>query len=433
MIEDQFLARWARVKVVALELQSQFYMQSTNEIQIKYRVLSISLRRFHENPIVYCDLLSMLDALDLYQDYSNTLEKHLKSWLTPESLKNGFTYSKTSLCHTIQYNTEGKGRSKLMNYLGEPKGATHLLGTIAELGKFISTALFTTSNRPRPSFLIMWTTAVFSVLEHSLATSNIDDMAFSRIEELLFDLGMISDEYEPKRLLFSTAFEEKRMEILCTVKEILESSDLNTWEVSEGTERGGIAGILGRKVSIEKSAKAGKETLDTHFNMAACHVSAQAQSVIEIVYTTLNEMVESDPSTNIESWMLAKACLDLVRLQEPVEPSGCSARSLIRYNDCNYIAHHLSTIGIVYQTYLPKQHTSFVFLDQVSPFYSVGQEALQTIMNHQYNAIDAFYQNADNSFESSNVKAAFLLKSLSKSWKVWKVTDVSVSLKKKLS
>ena len=75
-----------------------------------------------------------------------------------------------------------------------------------------------------------------------------------------------------------------RSEILSTVKQMLSIEDCKTVHVEDGTERGGLSALLGKKHGSTKT-KSGQEEFSNCFKLISCHISLQAQSIMEINIT----------------------------------------------------------------------------------------------------------------------------------------------------
>jgi hypothetical protein len=86
-----------------------------------------------------------------------------------------------------------------------------------------------------------------------------------------------------------------KLDVLMTVKSILLDEDVNTVLVEDATERGGLSGVLGKKYGTSVSKKGQNQYLND-FKLDSCHVSCQVQSVVEIIYSTLNQMAPGQDS-----------------------------------------------------------------------------------------------------------------------------------------
>ncbi len=176
--------------------------------------------------------------------------------------------------------------------------------------------------------------------------------------------------------------------------------------------------------SHHKPQKAGQETVSDTFILPTMHVSAKVQSisriiytnfVVEIVYSLLNDMILPATMRNAELWTTAKSCLDLFRLQDQVTLSHDSAvKSMIMYNDCVYVSHHLSTLGTQFQEYLPEKIHNYCFLDLIPLFNQVGQDALLKELDYQATVITSYFSLPD--FDACVSNCLNHVKTLSKHW-----------------
>ncbi|KAJ3355253.1 Centromere/kinetochore protein zw10 [Kappamyces sp. JEL0680] len=152
------------------------------------------------------------------------------------------------------------------------------------------------------------------------------------------------------------------------------------------------------------------------------HVSAKIQSIVEIVYSTMNEMCMPANMENAELWSIAKASLDLVRLQEQIVQSPDSyAKSMVTYNDCIYVVHHLCTLGAQFQEYLPLEVRNYCFLDLVPLFTQMGEQALSLELLYQKELIGAFFQLPELEICVSN--SVNHIKSVAKVWRLLSATE----------
>ena len=106
----------------------------------------------------------------------------------------------------------------------------------------------------------------------------------------------------------------QKLEILSNAKEILDSADKNTCEISDGTIRGGISGLLGRKYGAQDGkTKVGQEGIDFDFCAPKLHVSNQAQSLMDMVYQTLDQISPTPSTRDLELLYTSRDLFDLYR------------------------------------------------------------------------------------------------------------------------
>ncbi|TPX43680.1 hypothetical protein SeMB42_g04632 [Synchytrium endobioticum] len=200
---------------------------------------------------------------------------------------------------------------------------------------------------------------------------------------------------------------KRRNELLRVARDILLSDDTNTYLVTEGTERGGVA-FLTKGTKEGKSAegpsdkrengkfmggKDGVEVNDSSIKLPAMHISVQAQMLMELVYQTLLEAEKTeDQQSAIELFFCARDLVDLYRaitpqhLADVIESS--ITRAMIFYCDCEYIVHHLITLGYQFATKLPPPVKSYgTFVDLVPSFRKLGEYYFRNQLRHQRDVI----------------------------------------------
>lgn len=406
--ESRFLKKWAKIESIALQLKDQFFEIGNNEIIVKCRISQLSYRKFHENPIDLDDVLSILQSLALNMQFSAKIHLDLVEfgWVSFDCLKRGFSVHKTSSKVIMGKNDEDQNSS-----------SSNLILALETFVKFLSFNLFTSSNRPDEEFLFNFMNSMVDVVESNPLT--VDRDAIYEIEHILMDNGFLVEDYTIHLDMQTTKNHALDLSTLSTVKQILESTDFNASQVSEATELFGLSSLLGRKINQLKF-KEGQESVDRNFHLPVFHVSVQAQSVMEIIYSTLDqinsELVDTEQAA---IWCRAKSCLDLVRLQEKVIPSDSScSKSMIRFNDLLYFAHHIATIGTPFKERMGINLREHSLLDLAPFFYELGKECLRNEMQWQLNEIDGFYTGDLVDLDFCNSKCLRHLQSVSKRWKV---------------
>ena len=75
--------------------------------------------------------------------------------------------------------------------------------------------------------------------------------------------------------------------------------------------------IIGKKIAVssghEQPFKEGKESIDPNFKLQKYHITVQTQSIVEIAYSTLNEMNPTPCPENMEYLHTARDVFDLFR------------------------------------------------------------------------------------------------------------------------
>jgi hypothetical protein len=110
--------------------------------------------------------------------------------------------------------------------------------------------------------------------------------------------------------------------------------------------------------------------------------------------------------------------LNLCRAILPVKKGLKSAsRSMITYNDCIYICHHLSTIGYQFNKLADHQKSMSCYLDEIPLFYKLSQKILKNELNLQRDIILNLFCRRD--IESNTIDAASHLEQIARIWRVY--------------
>lgn len=88
-------------------------------------------------------------------------------------------------------------------------------------------------------------------------------------------------------------FRKQCTEMLVTVRDLLQSDDTHTVQVTQSTERSVL--MHSKKEGCVKSGKEGLESHQTHIlSLETCHISIQTQTMVEMVYQMLQGVDPSD-------------------------------------------------------------------------------------------------------------------------------------------
>ncbi|RKP09481.1 Centromere/kinetochore Zw10-domain-containing protein [Thamnocephalis sphaerospora] len=274
-----------------------------------------------------------------------------------------------------------------------------------------------------------------------------------RFEKELRQLGLLLPNERPLSTFVRRAEEhyllKRRTELLEAARDILMSDDRNTVFVQpllafeSGTfQREGKASA-GKTPADGKMIPGGKEQLDTEtmpFVFAACHISVQTQTLVDLIHQTLDQAVlATEPNDAVELFCCARDFFHLHRAIIPVhwadELASSPARAAIFYNDCQFIAHHLLALGYRYSKPLAKAlHSMATFIDLVPTFRSLGQEQFRRVLVAQrdqavaYITITGGFQGLDIPERRDRIEAAFKHTAqhclqLARSWKALLAAD----------
>jgi len=179
---------------------------------------------------------------------------------------------------------------------------------------------------------------------------------------------------------------------------------------------------------------------DNSFKLPTCHISVQTQTIVEIAYQKMNEAIESDELNAIEAFYNVRDLFVLFRAIMPIyhqdEIEFIPSKSMLFYNDCVYIAHHLLTLGHHYQNKLryPLDSTA-TFIDMVPAYRNLGQMYFKKQLRRQRDKIlnDVKEINGfkdlsdDNKLENTETvvrNIIYQFDNLSKDWKIILANEV---------
>ncbi|KAI8894994.1 hypothetical protein BC833DRAFT_602809 [Globomyces pollinis-pini] len=379
ILKDEFITRFAKLKSILKQLEARMFILKPKECVINKRITHLDHIKFHDNSVGLDDFYSCLEALDLYQDFIEKWTDTITlNWIDELLIDNQICLSKSVNCWTLRIDKVDKLSESI---------ETHSIQNLTELAQWISTVMFTKTHRPPDHLLLNWSKKVSESLKALFVkagdTSITPEMiqCIQAFEVCLMDFDMLFHDYFP--LIDMTLFKRElkrtfHLDTLTTCRDILKSSDTNTVYVTDGTERGGLSAIMGKKygsIASNGTGKMGQETVDKNFQFKPCHVSVHIQSVMEIIYGILNEM-KPQSIHNLESWYTVRDILDLFRGITQLRKNITTAQSMVIYNDCIYVVHHLSTLGYQYQDMLPEEFKFMTLIDNVYLYYDLGKRFL---------------------------------------------------------
>ncbi|TPX54936.1 hypothetical protein PhCBS80983_g05687 [Powellomyces hirtus] len=205
--------------------------------------------------------------------------------------------------------------------------------------------------------------------------------------------------------------EKRRAELLTLVRDILQSEDQNTVQVPGPLERGDIFATSSEVKAVKgenpaattgkgSEGKDGLEIADATFKLGPCHVSTQAQTLVELAHQTLDEVEETDTSGKIDAFYCARDIFDSYRAVMPVHHGDAleniPARTMLFYNDCEYISFHLLLLGYRYSKNQPYPLNEMgTFLDMVPSFRKMGEGYFRNQMRKQRDKLLAMIAEAE--------------------------------------
>jgi hypothetical protein len=336
------------------------------------------------------DFLVALDAFGVTWSFLDSLiERIVEEWI-PMCFKGGKLEVKRIQNNFVMSGTLSSNQDiKKLNL-------SIIKSNIIHLAEFISNHMFKQLNE---ELIDKWSLALSKELQQlSIIRSDQDEIQsmVKNLEVELLYLNYLSPANIPllNCNLEKEILKTKKIEILVNAKEILDSHDKNTCEISDGIMRGGFGSLLGKKGSMDTNNvyKAGKEQADEDFCVPTMHVSNQAQSLVDMVYETLDQISKSKNPKDIEYLYTARDLFDLYRAIVSVDgfiSITLDNTQMMTLHDCKFLAYQLNTIGHQYSELIESlSKDPFSFLDGVSMFHSMGREVfteslMYIIKSHQ--------------------------------------------------
>ncbi|KAJ3244298.1 Centromere/kinetochore protein zw10 [Chytriomyces hyalinus] len=468
-LKRDMLAKKAHLKHIFDELyRTAFFYSCENDISelvITFRITVTASAKYHDSPVFLISLIQSMNSAGLLTDYLTIFaESFIKNFID-RIIKNAaseLSMSKTKLNATIRF---GNVKGMISNVPHSKPDAFKIFDQIFKITHYLRECLLgaeeTTEWTPENQLFV---NILFPLLMDTLRTNllipSIPDNrdAMNTYPEFLNELRRFDERLKADRLCFPENMEldmfagnarlqcarKRRAFMMIGIREIIESEDQNTYEVEEATERGSIKslysakmGMAGNKTISEsapgKTTKTGLEMNDISFRLPKCHVSVQAQTLVEQAYQILTEASTMDPETATELFYCARDIFDMYRAVMPVlhedELLNSPTRAVLFYNDTEYICHHLLTMGYQFQDRLPPAINQFAtFLDMVPFFRNMGESYFRAQMRKQRDIVQMHVSNAqgfsnltdDARFETVErcIKQALShLNSLSRVWK----------------
>ncbi|KAJ2886051.1 ribosome biogenesis protein ytm1 [Coemansia aciculifera] len=430
LLQMQYLKKRSALKAELNYLMAEMYQindagSSVVEMVVSYCVMSNYDDVPYENPVMLGDLFFALTNLDLYRDKMDVLADALiHRWFIPllRNPNESLAVSKVKLFATINIGAYTASASNRGN--GNEAGVTlsHCAlvrdkwSTVLD---FIRDEMFHDVSIDEDHTVVyeylgskLWT-ALCPLLHESLLVplvpADIDDIGDTQhmvplleLEERWLELGLIAaDQLSIKdsiRALLQTYVSKRRRDLLTTVASILATDDANTVVVGGD---GPVTDMLcdyalssgGKKGS---SAKGGKgafastgfdEDCDSSLAFPRCSISVHAQTLVEFARETIGFTANSDEEAKTAA-LYFHAVRDAFALYRCLMPCQWSAalladpkRAFVMYNDCEFICHHLSTLGFRYQEKWPHVlRASATFVDVIAAYHTLSKACLSPLL-----------------------------------------------------
>ncbi|ORX81531.1 Centromerekinetochore Zw10 [Basidiobolus meristosporus CBS 931.73] len=427
LIKEHYIKKKSSLKFRLDELYNSALLftnkNRVSELMVNFRLSAAHTAKYYENPLSLNDVFTAFSVMNTLHTKLKIMAKTIIDRFVQPILENPnheLTVQKSKFHVTLRYGSiAGGGKSREAS--ADP---TKVFQRLVMLGEFLKKYIFVSDsddNEDGSMYMqlfgkIWWQDVWDLVLPRCLALTIPGDRdqlaAYDGITEiaLAFEKKMTELGLIPEDSCFISSFvkniyvhyaKKKRSELLATAREILLNEDYNTVEVTQGTERGGIAALGGgkgkqqsanpSKPGLEQTGFNGKEGLeagDEGFALPTCHISVQTQTLVEMVYMTLAEAENAPKAGAIELYLCARDIFNLFRALVPIHNADAieniPLRSLIFYNDCAYITHHLLTLGYQHKHFFPSPlDQTGTFIDLVPYFRNLGEGCFKNHMKRQ--------------------------------------------------
>lgn len=235
LIIELFTARYATITSILNQLK-MYHFESENEIKVATRIDSLVGRDMHENSVTLEEFLIGLEITMRFDDFVDfDLSPHLIDRWIPK-IFSGCTI-----------NVKPWQNLMILERIPDAEPCLNrVIESLIEYSKFVSNHAFTPEKRPTEAFVDKWSELISESLKILFLNgkkqlSDIEIDAVKKLEVALMTQDMLSPQYFP--LIDTVAFDQevvksRKLEILATARDIIESSDTNTCEVNQGTIRG---------------------------------------------------------------------------------------------------------------------------------------------------------------------------------------------------
>ncbi|KAI9501056.1 Centromere/kinetochore Zw10-domain-containing protein [Coemansia spiralis] len=225
------------------------------------------------------------------------------------------------------------------------------------------------------------------------------------LEETWLELGLISSDTlyikDSIRSLLQTYVSKRRRDLLTVVASILANDDTNTVIVGgEGPVTDALSDYSGsgkrtngKKAGKKAAGALGSGALDDYEDDSGsllfprCSISVQAQTLVEFARETIGFTEDDDANTIPLYFYAVRDAFVLYRCLLPrqwatelvVDPK----RAFVVYNDCEYICHHLSTLGFRQrERHWPDvMKESATFVDAIASYRALAKSSLSPLLN----------------------------------------------------
>ncbi|KAJ2004617.1 ribosome biogenesis protein ytm1 [Coemansia thaxteri] len=425
LLHSAYLKKRAALKAELDYLMAEMYQindsaSSVLEMVVSYCVSSNYDGVPYENPVMLADLFFALANLDLFREKMDFLaDAFVGRWFVPllRNPNESLTVSRVKLFATINIGAyAASSGSSGSRPGGEPALEAHcalVRDKWSTVLAFIRDEVFHDVSIEEDHGVVyeylgtkLWT-SLYPLLHESLLVpmvpADIDSIGDTQhmvplleLEEKWLELELITADQlflkDSIRSLLQTFVTKRRRDLLTTVASVLASEDANT--VVVGGE-GPVTDMLceyARGAGGKKSGKKGvvgagfDEDCDSSLSFPRCSISVHAQTLVDFALETVGFTVGDDSKA---ASLYFYAVRDAFALYRCLMPSQWSAtlqndpmRAFVLYNDCEYICHHLATLGFRYRDRWPAVlRSSATFVDVIAAYRALSKVCLSPVLS----------------------------------------------------
>ncbi|KAI8824780.1 Centromere/kinetochore Zw10-domain-containing protein [Fimicolochytrium jonesii] len=437
------------------------------ELRAATRLLATIGQNYFDSPIKSYDVLVAMERMGTLDSAIRRLSKRLISTIVTHIINHpseDINVTRTRIALSIRVGFTPKSLHEV-DTKHDRKTVSRILASVLKLAQALKEDVLSaplSSEHSYDAFRVfakIWGHDLCDELVRSCLTRSIPDnqAAFDEYATLVEDvqgfdqgmrnLGYFEDDKNPL-VQFVAKIQrhyahKQRSELLVLVRDVLESDDRNTVQVPGPLEKDIFATTSETKAAKEQTSgsnpngkggqKDGLEIPDMDFKFPTCHVSVQAQTIVELAIQTLEEVTDAPDAAKLNAFYCARDIFDAYRAILPVHHADSlendPGRTMLFHNDCEYISFHLLILGYRYHKNLPYPLTEMgTFVDLVPSFRKMGEGYFRNQMRKQRDILLAkvadaqgFHNLGDDerceTVEEAIKATLYHLQTLSKAWK----------------
>ncbi|KAJ2855163.1 ribosome biogenesis protein ytm1 [Coemansia erecta] len=185
------------------------------------------------------------------------------------------------------------------------------------------------------------------------------------------------------RDLLQAYVSKRRRDLLTTVASVLAIDNANTVVVGGDTS---LIDASGKSAGHSKKSSK-KVSADASLAFPRCSISARAQMLVDFARETIalttvaQEDAENAPSTAALYFYAVRDSFCLFRCLTPRPGADDPKHAFVLFNDCEYICHHLATLGLRFRDkWPPALQASATLVDVVASYRSLARASISPVL-----------------------------------------------------